>query len=240
LTRLERIGNVQSTTTTARARIIEALAILRKALASRGGQLPWPINRTPSFPRDFDWATVPEGYQWPGIDWSKHPEALAVKDACRTVHEALQNGKPVLLDETIAPRALLVEIARFVSQDVGEDLESLPAPPSMLRKLDELIEDLGGKSKQPANVPTFNIKTGVLTIGEIAYTPTTSERHVLRVLVERQTATLPELEQAAARPDRVLKGLLKKYPALKKRITLPGRAGHGGYSTTIEPARTSP
>jgi hypothetical protein len=94
--------------------------------------------------------------------------------------------------------------------------------------------------KRPSNAPTFNLKTGVLTIGGNAYTATTSERHVLRVLVERQTATLSELQQAAGRPDRVLKGLLKKYRALRKSITLPGRAGHGGYSTTIEPARTSP
>jgi hypothetical protein len=120
----------------------------------------------------------------------------------------------------------------------------LPAPEETRLTWTHWFERLGGKTpaggKRPSNVPTFNLKTGVLTMGGNAYTATSSERHVLRVLVERQTATLPELEQAAKRPDRVLKGLLKKYPALKKRITLPGRAGHGGYSTTIEPARTSP
>jgi hypothetical protein len=147
-------------TQAAQARLVKALNILKEALASPGGQLPWPINRTPSFPPDFDWATVPEGFQWPGVDWSKHPEALAVENACRTVREALQNGKPDF-DETIAPRALLSEIAQFVSQDVGEDLDSLPARPSIRRKLDTMMQDLGGEENDPTRMLLLTKAQGV-------------------------------------------------------------------------------
>ena len=34
-------------------------------------------------------------------------------------------------------------------------------------------------------------------------------------------------------PNMVLQNLINKYPFLKKYISLPGKKGRGGYSTTI-------
>ena len=59
-----------------------------------------------------------------------------------------------------------------------------------------------GDDSENADIPTFNIKTGLLRIGDTAYTPTSSERHVLRVLVQQQSATLTDLQPANARPDK--------------------------------------
>ncbi len=78
-----------------------------------------------------------------------------------------------------------------------------------------------GDDSENRDTPTFNIKTGLLTIGGNHYTPTSSERHVLRVLVQQQSATLTELQQANARPDKVLKGLLKKYSAPQEAYHAP-------------------
>lgn len=60
------------------------------------------------------------------------------------IREALRNDKPgVLLDRDIAPSPLLKEILDFVTDEVYE-LIALPAPPSMLRRLANLRQDLGG------------------------------------------------------------------------------------------------
>jgi len=53
------------------------------------------------------------------------------------------------VDVTIAPRRQLLEIERFILEDVGQ-LDRLPAPPSYQRKLRQFIEDLGGKAPPPA------------------------------------------------------------------------------------------
>jgi hypothetical protein len=198
---------MQDTTTTARARLVEALATLRKALASRGGQLPRPINHMPRFPLDFDWATVPEDFQWPGTNWSKHPEAVAVENARGAVLEALQNGKGVLFDESLAPRALLSEIHQFAIGDVGDDLDSLPARPSILRKMDTMIEDLGGpKPKRVAagapkdqgdsgdpNVRHSDDFRSVVWSGT-PYTFTRNQAACVKVLWEAWKAGTPELD----------------------------------------------
>jgi hypothetical protein len=60
------------------------------------------------------------------------------------------------------------------------------------------------------------------------------EKYVVRKLVELRTATGSDLKSAHARPDRVLRSLVKKHPCLKEHITFPGGPGQGGYSTTIE------
>ena len=53
------------------------------------------------------------------------------------------------VDVTIAPRRQLLEIERFILEDVGQ-LDRLPAAPSFPRKLRQFIEDLGGKAPPPA------------------------------------------------------------------------------------------
>lgn len=60
-----------------------------------------------------------------------------------------------------------------------------------------------------------------------------ADKYVLTLLVEKGAASFGDLKTAHDRPDKVLKALRTKYPALKKYIRLPGGPGRGGYSTTI-------
>jgi hypothetical protein len=80
----------------------------------------------------------------------------------------------------------------------------------------------------------FNRTSGVLTVNG---TPLArlehGEKDVLALLVEKGAASFGDLKKAHDRPDRVLKALRTKYPALKKHIILPGGPGRGGYTTTI-------
>ena len=224
---------MQNATQAARARLVAGLVDLQRALTSGCGQIPIPLNHM----SDLSRATVPAGIKWPGVDWPKFPEAIAVRSALQAVREALRNGKPVLFDETIAPRAVLAEIQRFLLNDVGEDLESVPAPPSMLRKLDGLIEDLSGKAATAQPKAILDATAGKLVfLKGKPITLTNGEKYVLAILVKKRTASFAELQAASERPDRVLGRLLTKYPKLKRFISLPGGGGKGGYSTTIEPS----
>ena len=57
----------------------------------------------------------------------------------------------------------------------------------------------------------------------------------LEALIKRRAATKAELtvDSKLVDPGRELRRLVKKHPDLAPHITLPGRKGKGGYSTTI-------
>ena len=133
---------MQDDTQEARARLVEALKSLRAILTRGPVQFRLPIRRctqtadptgTPEAPKTF-------------------PEALALDKAANAVLRALQDDKFGQLNEDIAPRSLLSEVQRFILSEPGGilDLDRLPAPPSTLRKLDTLIEDLAGKAPSGA------------------------------------------------------------------------------------------
>ena len=65
------------------------------------------------------------------------------------------------------------------------------------------------------------------------------EKYVLKILVEKRTASYTELQVGHSRPDQVLRRLLAKYPKLKRFIFRPRGGGKGGYSTTIEPSEAA-
>jgi hypothetical protein len=83
----------------------------------------------------------------------------------------------------------------------------------------------------------FDAPTGKLVLDGKPLSLSAGEKYVLEKLVAMRTATLPDLQSQHPRPDKVLKGLVKKYPKLKNFISLPGGPGRGGYSTTIEPGK---
>jgi len=120
----------------ARMRLVGALTALKKALSSG------PLNY-----RDF------RGRE---VDWLKLPEIVAGGDAVAGVRTALVNGKDDL-DQAIAPLDQMLRISSFVSGFVRGDevsIENLPVAPSILRKLDQLIGDLGRAKPAPGQPQT--------------------------------------------------------------------------------------
>lgn len=65
-----------------------------------------------------------------------------------------------------------------------------------------------------------------------------AQADVLEALVETHAATKDRLISSSGHSDapRVLKSICASFPQLAPFITLPGRKGKGGYSTTIRPA----
>jgi hypothetical protein len=117
-------------------RLVGALTALKKALSSG------PLNY-----RDF------RGRE---VDWLKLPEIVAGGDAVAGVRTALVNGKDDL-DQAIAPLDQMLRISSFVSGFVRGDevsIENLPVAPSILRKLDQLIGDLGRAKPAPGQPQT--------------------------------------------------------------------------------------
>jgi hypothetical protein len=93
------------------------------------------------------------------------------------------------------------------------------------------------KALQTTNQPTgavLDTENGILVVDGSTIALEQSEKFLLNVLVAKGAAKLGDLETACTRPDKVLKALLKKHPALKGYVTLPGGPGRGGYSTTIK------
>ena len=104
-----------------------------------------------------------------------------------------------------------------------------------LRRLRKLkLQQPHTPRRNKSKAPVFDATTGKLTLNGKPLSLSSGEKFVLRRLVERRTATFAELQSEHPRPDRVLKRLREKYPALKRFISLPGGPGKGGYSTTIE------
>jgi hypothetical protein len=106
----------------------------------------------------------------------------------------------------------------------------------LVRWLESEIERIQRGGKTPVGwAPLFDAGSGVLYLRARAVCLEANEQDVLGALVERTATTLQVLKKASDcdNPSRVLKGLVKKYPELKKHIVLPGRKGQGGYSTTI-------
>ncbi len=111
------------------AGLLAALKSLRRALAADSPPFPGVVND----PRQTNF-----------------PQVAAVDLARRIVHNLLwrtEKGSCVLNDR-LASEMELDEINRFVL-NVG-NVDRLPAPPFMLRKLDGLIEDLGGPERRTA------------------------------------------------------------------------------------------
>ena len=140
---------------------------------------------------------------------SDNPFTYAGETAPNWVFQAYEAVLGDLISGLALPRGGGEEVVKWEGEILADGIE---------READRI--DRGGKPEK-SDIPTFNMKTGLLRIGGNAYTPTSSERHVLRVLVQQQSATLTELQQAANRPDKVLKGLLKKYPAPQKAYHAP-------------------
>ena len=63
-----------------------------------------------------------------------------------------------------------------------------------------------------------------------------AEANVLETLVSFGAISLDDLRNATntASPQKVLKRITEKFPALARAITLPGGKGRGGYQTTIK------
>ena len=123
-------------TKTTPAALIKALQSLRKPLTSTSAPFPYGIAYVQ--------------------DTAQFPEVAAVNQAAAAAHVAWQDPDIGSLEDMpalIAPRRVLQDIGRFLRDEVGH-LDRLPAPPSILNKLDMLIEDLGGKkSSQPVVEP---------------------------------------------------------------------------------------
>lgn len=114
--------------TAEQAKVVEALRSLRKAIASTSAPFPDGI----AYIRDT----------------REFPQVAAVKAAAAAVRAVWPNPDQGTLEDSpplIAPRRVLQDIGRFLRDDVGQ-LDRLPASLSILRKLDALIEDVGGKT----------------------------------------------------------------------------------------------
>jgi hypothetical protein len=85
--------------------------------------------------------------------------------------------------------------------------------------------------------PQFDPKAGTLSVGKQRYSLEGTEADVLKALVDHGSATLNTLQRKSGceTPNKVLRRLVKKYPALAEYIAFPGARGKGGYSTTITP-----
>ena len=156
---------------------------------------------------------------------TEHPKLPKLKDK---IARALNPHKATLDPDPYCFRTFLREI--FYVREV-------PADPVAVLRLEHQIKRFGGKPPSPVKPKkgaTFDPKSGTLTLDGKPLSLGSGEKHVLAILVEERTATFTKLQEAHSRPDKVLKALEKKYPALQKLIVLPGGPYKGGYSTTIK------
>jgi hypothetical protein len=84
--------------------------------------------------------------------------------------------------------------------------------------------------------PALDRARGILLLKRGPVSLEANEQDTLKALVETGASTLQRLrsDSGCEHPDRILRKLVTKYPELAKRITLPGKKGLGGYSTTIQ------
>ena len=110
--------------------------------------------------------------------------------------------------------------------------DELSAMPNLYAALERAREKLTRDA--PSKGAVFCRNSGVLTVnGKPLARLEGADKYVLTLLVERGAASFSDPKTAHDRPDKVLKALRTKYPALKNYISLPGGPGRGGYSTTI-------
>ena len=218
---------------TGQPRLVEALKKCRAFLASG--------------PERFFTMNIGNGRRAPAGAGYADPDTIA---AIEVVNDVMHGADGKWLAEDILPSRTRNDISDFLHEDVCL-LRTLPARPSILRKLDVLIEDLGGQTSakdsgsKPVSKPmkaaaVFDGTSGRLFLNGQCHSLGKSTRYVLKVLVKKRSALYSELQEGDSRPDRVLKRLLAKIPAAKKVITLPGVKGKGGYKTTIQPADSAP
>jgi hypothetical protein len=117
--------------------IVKDLQTLHKLLAADSVRFPRAICHI----QDYEYETF--------------PQVSSIKQVGYAIHQAIYKLDPLVpggvdVDEIIAPRDQLHEIARFINQDVAH-LDRLPAPPAYLRRLAEWIEYLGGQPAKPAD-----------------------------------------------------------------------------------------
>lgn len=140
------------------------------------------------------------------------------------------------------------ELVRQLNSGSDESMASNSAtrpshPGEMWDEIEQVVamnvqERGSAEIEPPAPLPgvTFDPAGGKLFLDGKALSLSRGEKDVLGLLVKEQTATLTTLREVCDRPERVLKRLLKKYPKLRRHISLPGGPARGGYSTTIKPA----
>jgi len=172
-----------------------------------------------------------------------HKEGSFIGDKLRMTLTSTDRDRPFPRAQEETVPAWLVEAASAVIDTLTEHL----VPPESHGKAEVEWEAgiLADEIEREAHVATgrrdvrskgaaFNRTSGVLTVnGKLLARLEGGEKHVLTLLVEKGAASGKDLKIAHDRPDKVLKALRTKYPALKKRISLPGGPGRGGYSTTI-------
>jgi len=96
-----------------------------------------------------------------------------------------------------------------------------------------------GAEKGEPEVIARAMGRGVYCIGDETIKLEPAEDNVLTALIQLGgAATKDELirKSGPANAPAVLRRIVKKWPALKRHITLPGARGKGGYRTTIRPA----
>lgn len=76
---------------------------------------------------------------------------------------------------------------------------------------------------------------GKLLVDRQGITVEGAEETVLEALIELRQCKMPELvaKSGYKKAARILKRIVEKHHALNRFITLPGKRGKGGYSTTI-------
>jgi hypothetical protein len=132
------------------------------------------------------------------------------------------------------------EQRRRAEQLLAERWQEFRLEPGRINALQERIRreraKLLAKNNLPVEVKASWIGDGKVQIGDDTITLESQLADVLQALVELRSATMPELQTKSGRdePDKLLKKLVKKFPALKPFIRFPGGRGKGGYSTTIQ------
>ncbi len=126
-------------------------------------------------------------------------------------------------------------------QTVLPDVETLDKRLNILDLLLAGLSDmrrfvLDGK-KQPPAACVFDPERKILILKGKPIALQANEEDLIKMLIEKKATTLQILRRCCSNPQKVLANLQNKYPALKKFISLPGRKGQGGYSTTIELAK---
>ena len=91
------------------------------------------------------------------------------------------------------------------------------------------------ESAEALKTEAVYLGNGLIEVGHEQLRLTDSQNDVIQALVELGAAGLTELGSKSGResPQKTLKAVIARYPALAPHIKLPGGKSKGGYSTTI-------